>query len=183
MATKKALADLRVQQAYEQYYNDIIKYCSVRLKENTSALEDCVQEVFLVYYNKLLSGEEIVKTRAFLYRTADIICKSSDREFTNKAKRTVELESAEDIAAKELDEKAALLDYDKLKLILLNELNENEKELYNLKYEQNKALNEIAEILNIPPNTAAKRVSRLRAKIKALIEPVIEKYGKGGVTP
>ena len=181
MANMKKQADLALSQAYEKYELDITKYCMVRLKENKSAVDDCVQEAFLVFYNRLLTGEEFENVRAFLYRTADNICRKYDTEFVRKAKKTVELETLEEVAANEVDEKASSYDYDELKELLISELNESEQALYILKYEQKKSLKEIGEILNIPPGAVANRTSRLRTKINNLVTPVIEKYTEGGV--
>ncbi len=181
MAIKKSEADALLNEAYQKYYLDIVKYCTVRLRENKSAVDDCTQEIFLVYYNKLLKGEEIEKVRAFLYRTADNICKGADTKFLREAQKSVEIESAEEIAATQVDEKASSYDYDELKELLIVELTDAEQQLYRLKYEQKKSLKEIGEILNIPPNAVANRTSRLRTKIKDLIGPIIEKYTEGGV--
>ena len=181
MASKKEYADALLTQAYEKYSLDITKYCTVRLRENKSAVDDCVQEVFLVYYNRLLKGEDFEKVRAFLYRTADNICKSADTDFVRKAKRSVNLETVEEVAATPVDEKAASYDYDLLKEILLKELTPAEQQLYKLKYVDRLSLKEIGDLLNIPPNAVANRTSRLRTKIKDLISPIIEQNTEGGV--
>lgn len=182
MANNKAVADGLLSEAYEKYSLDITKYCMVRLREDKSVVDDCVQEVFLVYYNRLLKGEEILKVRAFLYRTADNICRGADTDYIRKAKRRVDLDTVEEVAAVEVDTKAADLDYDRLKELLIKELNPSEQALYKLKYVEKKSLKEISAILNIPPGAVANRTSRLRTKIKDLISPIIEEYGEGGVT-
>ena len=133
MAVKKAYADTLLSEAYEKYSLDITKYCMVRLRENKSALDDCVQETFIVYYNRLLKGEEILKVRAFLYRTAENICRGADTEFLRKAKKTADLDTLEDVAAVQVDEKASSYDYDELKELLLKELTPAEQQLYRLK--------------------------------------------------
>ena len=183
LTVEKSVADTKLLDAYANYSADIIKYCNLRLRENKSALDDCIQDIFLVYYNKILSGEEILNVRAFLYRTADNICKKAENAFLRNAKKTVALDSAVNVAAAEYDEKAASIDYDLLKDILLKKLTVSEQELYILKYAENKSLKEIADSLNLPLSTVAKRTSRLRAKIKGLITPIIEEYGEGGVAP
>ena len=181
MSGKKQYADAQLTQAYENYMLDITKYCTVRLKENKDAVDDCVQEVFLVYYNRLLKGEEFEKVRAFLYRTADNICKAADTDFVRKAKKRVNLETVEEVAATPIDNKASSYDYDKLKEILINELSPAEQHLYKLKYVDRLSLKEIGEELNIPPAAVANRTSRLRTKIKSLISPIIENNTEGGV--
>ena len=73
------LNDKTVSECYEKYFQSIYKYCRVRLGEFSQYAEDCVQDAFLVFYNKLRDGETVEQPRAFLYRTAD-----------NFVKRTVE---------------------------------------------------------------------------------------------
>jgi DNA-directed RNA polymerase specialized sigma24 family protein len=48
-----------------------------------------------------------------------------------------------------------------------------------MKYIENKSLKEIGNILGIAPPAVANRTSRLRTKIKNLVTPTLEKYGKG----
>ncbi|MBR6392505.1 MAG: sigma-70 family RNA polymerase sigma factor [Eubacterium sp.] len=181
MAGPKARADALLSEAYLKYQLDITKYCTVRLRENKSAVEDCVQETFLVYYNRLLKDEEFKNVRAFLYRTADNICKGADTKFIREAKKNADIESFEEVEAAPVDFRAADIDYDELRELLIAELSDDEQRLYRLKYEQKKSLREIGEILDIPPNAVANRTSRLRTKVKNLIAPIIEKHTKGGV--
>lgn len=180
MAFDKRLADKILADAYEQYNSLLIKFCSVHLKNNLNAVEDCVQNSYLVFYNKILSGVDIKNKKAFLYSTALNMCKRAEEEFSKNAKRTVMLEDISDIPAIEQDLKAADLDYDVIKDILIANLSENEQRLYNMKYVDRLSLNEIGNEFGISTNTAAKRTSRLRAKIIELAEPIIEEFKRGG---
>ena len=62
------------------------------------------------------------------------------------------------------------IDYDLLAEKLVSELKENEQEIYKLKYIENKSIKEIASELNLSFDVVAKRLSRLRQKVKELIK-------------
>lgn len=180
----KSEADELLSDAYFHYSRLIEKFCAVRLKEARADLDDCVQNTFLLYYKKILAGEEIINTKAFLYRVADNMVKRAVDDYYRNAKRTVELEKAEHITVEnqvesEL-ESIANLDYDLLKEKLLQKLSEDEQKLFELKYARRLSLKEISDIYNINPAAVANRTSRLRTKIKALVDDTIELERNGG---
>ena len=177
---QKDMCDELFRQSYELYAQQITKYCMVRLGDSSGTADDCVQNAFLVYYKKLLAGEEIKQPKAFLYRTAENYVKKALREKAQRQRKIIPLDSVRDVSAPEVSDRAARLDYDKIKRILLNNLNDSEQLLYFQKYEQKMSLKEIAEYYNILPTAAANRISRLRKKIIALTEPVLNDFEKGG---
>lgn len=156
-----------INDCYEKYYQSIFKYCRVRLGEFSEHAEDCVQDAFVILQRKLNEGETVEQPRAFLYRTADNFVKRTVEHYSKERKRTVELTEAENAPAPPIISDD--FDYDEFARILIATLSGQEQELYILKYVQQKSLKEIAEILNIQPTAVAKRVSRLRQRIKDLI--------------
>ena len=180
MANLKLIADEGLALAYKEYGKSLEKYCKVRLGEAADSTDDCVQEAFCVYYKRLLNGDKIDKPKAFLYRTADNMVKRVRSEHYKNASRTAPLDEAAHIEAQQVDELAAMLDYDKLKNVLLEGLRDSERQLYQLKYVEGKSLKEIGDILKIPPTTVANRTSRLRSKIKLLTSQLMENIQKGG---
>lgn len=173
-------ADEMLSLACREHGKCLEKYCRVRLGDAADWADDCVQETFYIYYKKLLDAETIEKPKAFLYRTADNMIKRRLKEHYKHASRTVPLDEARDEEAVAADEAAGTLDYDQLKAVLIGTLSEEEQRLYQLKYEQGRSLKEIGKMLGIPPATVANRTSRLRSKIKGLLESVIENSRKGG---
>ncbi len=176
----KAAADEKLQQAYSMYGNLLTKYCTVRLGEAIASVDDCIQNAFLIYYNKILNGETIENPKAFLYRVADNMVKRCVSEYYSDAKRRADLETAENISVDESFEHTADLDYDYLKEILINKLSEDEQLLYQQKYVQRLSLKELGDYYSIKPAAVANRTSRLRTKIKSLIDEVLEENDKGG---
>ncbi len=176
----KQQADTCLKQAYSLCYLPLIKYCNARKGDAALSVEDCVQEAFLVYYNKLLRGEEIKNPRAFLYRTTDNFLRQAVDRFARERKRTVPLDTALEVAAEDPPFDAADLDYDVLSEVLLDSLSPQEKQLYIYKYVQHRPLSEIAELLGISPAATAKRTSRLRQHIQEKLTETIQNYRKGG---
>ena len=139
----------------------------MRLGEFSEHAEDCVQDAFVILQRKLNEGETIEQPRAFLYRTADNFVKRTAEHYIKERTRTVDLSQVESVSvAPEISDD---FDYDRLAQILLETLTQQEQELYILKYVRRKSLKEIAEMLDIQPTAVAKRVSRLRQRIKDLI--------------
>ena len=177
----KQKADALLTEAYEKYNTLLLKFCYTKLTEDKTTADDIVQEALLVYYKRLLKGEEFEKPLAFLYQTAANLCKNANKVATKQAMRTVPLEEISDVAAQEENALASGLDYDEIKENLLQRLETEELELYRLKYVEDKSLKEIAELMNITPNAVAKRTQRLRAVIKQLVEPTIAVYERGSI--
>lgn len=179
MSKAKANADLLLTEAYEKYNTLLLKFCYTKLLQDKTAADDIVQEALVVYYKRLLKGEEFEKPLAFLYQTAQVLCKNANKKAARQAMKTVPLEDAEDVAAQEENSRASELDYDEIKERLLEKLTPEELRLYQLKYVEDKSLKEIAEMMNISPNAVAKRTQRLRSVIKQLVEPTIAIYERG----
>lgn len=164
----KKWADEQLRRAYDTYYEKIARFCNIKLKNRTEA-EDCVQECFMVYYKRILRGEEIVNTGAFLYKIADNLIKTQWRQ-DKKANNIIPLDDlAETLATDDIYEYSDI-DYDSYAEKIIGILDEKEQNLYRLKYTEQKSIAEIAEELNISFDATAKRLSRLRQKVKELIE-------------
>ncbi|MBE6800868.1 MAG: sigma-70 family RNA polymerase sigma factor [Ruminococcaceae bacterium] len=164
----KKRADELLRQSYDTYYEKIARFCNIKLKNRNEA-EDCVQECFMVYYKRILSGEEIGNTGAFLYKIADNLIKTQWRQ-DKKANNIVSLdELAETLAVNEVYNYGNI-DYDSCAEKIIGILDEKEQCLYKLKYTDQKSIAEIAEELNISFDAAAKRLSRLRQKVKSMVE-------------
>lgn len=171
----KRQADKRFTEAYEACYLSLIKYCAARMGDARIQADDCVQEAFLVYYNKLLNGEEIRNPRAFLYRTTDNFLKQAVARYAREQKRHMSLEDAESLAAAQQSPFSEHEpDYEACARALLETLSESEQTLYRLKYMEKRSLREIAELLDITPAAAAKRTSRLRAAVRERLSQTLQ---------
>ena len=177
--SEKKHANALLQECYNEYRIRLFNYCLSRLDGSREAADDCVQEVFIVFYNKLLDGERFENPRAFLYRTADNFVKRQKQNKASELKHQIPLESAADIGVEdEYLEKINLIDYDKCAKILLKLLTDEEKQIYDLRYIQKIGVEEIAEKLGISRPAASMRLVRLRNRIKEMVYSFeIEKKG------
>lgn len=176
----RAYANEALEQAFTQYAAALERFCSVSLGEARDSAADCVQEAFLLYYKRLLKGECFDNPRAFLYKTANLMALKAKEKYYKNASRTKPLENAQGLSTELNAFQPERLDYDALKHMLLSRLSEEEQQLYQMKYEENRSLKEIAAVLNSNPAAVANRTSRLRKKIGGFIEIVLEENEKGG---
>ena len=168
--SEKKRADALLQECYDQYRIRLFNYCLSRLDGSREAADDCVQETFVVFYNKLLDGEEFENPRAFLYRTADNFIKRQKQKDAAELKRNIPLDDAADIGvADEYLSRLDLIDYEEIAQRLLLLLTYEEKEIYSLRYVMKNGVEEIAEKLGITRPAASMRLMRLRNKIKTMV--------------
>lgn len=164
---KKAVQD-RFTQIYNEYKGPIYKMCLVRLKDENSA-EDCMQNAFIVLYKKMLNKEEIENPRAFLYKTAgNFVLKCFD-ERSRHLEKTVPITEYEDKLIDEQNKIDSNINFELLNKQLNSVLTPEEQLLLKLKYIDDLTIDAVAEILNISKAATAKRLQRLREKIKKTI--------------
>ena len=177
--SEKKRANALLQECYNQYRIKLFNYCLSRLDGSREAADDCVQETFIVFYNKLLDGEEFENPRAFLYRTADNFVKRQKQKDAAELKRSIPLDDAENIGfTDEYLSRLDLIDYEECAKILLNLLTDEEKQIYDLRYIQRIGVEEISDKLGISRPAASMRLMRLRNKIKDMVYSFdIEKKG------
>lgn len=127
----KRQADALLQQCYADYRIKLFNYCLARLDGSREAADDCVQEAFIVFYDKLLEGVDFDNLRAFLYRTADNFVKRHKQQIASEAKHNVSLDEARDFASPDVDWYFLLdnIDYEKCADLLIRQLSVNENQL------------------------------------------------------
>lgn len=164
---KKAVQD-RFTQIYNEYKGPIYKMCLVKLKDENSA-EDCMQNAFVVLYKKMLNKEEIENPRAFLYKTAgNFVLKCFD-ERSRQLEKTVPITEYGDKLIDEQSKIDSNIDFELLNKQLNAVLTPDEQRLLKLKYIDDLTIDAVAKSLNISKTAVAKRLQRLREKIKKTI--------------
>lgn len=177
--SEKKRANALLQECYNEYRIKLFNYCLSRLDGSREAADDCVQETFIVFYNKLLDGEEFENPRAFLYRTADNFVKRQKQKDAVELKRSIPLDDATEFGVTDgYLSRLDLIDYEEIAKILLNLLTDEEKQIYDLRYIQKQGVEDISEQLGISRPAASMRLIRLRNKIKDMVYSFdIEKKG------
>ena len=170
MANKasKRLADSKLQAAYTKYYSSIYKFCLSRLKDDSSYVEDCVQEAYVVLYNRLLSGEEIEYTQAFLYKTASNLIKKHFAQL-RKEQNNISLEDIKELQdfSVDIDDRLSFEEYSRM---ISDALNDTDSEIFSMRYIEELKIEDIAERLGLTIPNVTTRLSRMRGRIKQLLE-------------
>ncbi|MCH5192103.1 MAG: sigma-70 family RNA polymerase sigma factor [Oscillospiraceae bacterium] len=158
------------RQYYDEYYKSLISFACARLRSSSDFSEDCVQEAFMVFYDKLKSGERFEHPRAFLYRTLDNIIKKQQSKISTEQKNTLSLDDPENILELKAEDSA---DYEKYIKQLENTLDEDERFFYTEKYVNEKKIEQIAEESGLSVGAVTMRLSRLRKKLKKELEDLL----------
>lgn len=169
-----------MNECYDKYRTRLFNYCLSRLNGSRELADDCVQETFIVFYDKLISGNRFDDPKTFLYRTANNFVNRQKQRIAKELKHQVPLESAEEIGVtdEEFNAKLDLIDYEKLAQILIDCLSEEEKELYILRYVKRISVEEISVKAGISRPAASMRLVRLKRKITDMVYSFdIEKEG------
>ena len=178
---KNKYINAQVQECYDKYRLKLFNYCLSRLEGSREAADDCVQETFIVFYNKLLEGNQFDDPRTFLYRTANNFVNRQKQKDARQMRKHVSLESIENLSVtdEEYDERLDLIDYELFAKMLIGVLSDEEKELYNLRYIQKISVEEMSGRLGISRPAASMRLIRLRNKIKDMVYAInFEEGGK-----
>ncbi|MDD4545929.1 MAG: sigma-70 family RNA polymerase sigma factor [Oscillospiraceae bacterium] len=180
LAKKKI--EIQFDNAYNDYFVDILKYCCVRLYSDDATIAlDCVQETFTLLYKKMNDGEEFNHIRGWLYRTVDNFIK---RENSASIKRSENIYYINDL---DIDN-TLYCEYDYLDLLTANKginidkcmvsvfdrLNFSERMLYQKRYKERVPVSTLAKQLNISETALTSRICRLKKKIQVIVSEIIE---------
>lgn len=171
MRSKKQV-DEQFRSAYDTYVDNISRFCNIKLKNRDEA-QDCVQECFTIFYKKLIEGEQIINISAYLYKIADNLVKEQYRR-DEKARNIIPLEEVADQLYTEQNIGYEDIDYDIYAKKIIDCLNENDKELYRLRYDCKKSLQQISKDMNISYFAVAKRLCRMRDKISEIMKEELD---------
>jgi RNA polymerase sigma-70 factor (ECF subfamily) len=152
-------------QIYRQYF-DFVWSSARRLGVQPEALDDLVQEIFIVIHAKLRTLEKPEALRSWIYGVVRRTV--SDHRRSRRTQAAVGLEAGVEVLA--LSSEPSPLQHSEnraeLELLasLLGQLDEAKREIFSLVELQELSVPEAAEVLELPLNTA---YSRLRAARQA----------------
>jgi len=172
-----------LERLVKEHFEDVYKYCwrLVRgQKKFQDFVEECTQETFykaLMEFSKLENHPNI---KGWLYITARNLINDSYR-YLYKRKRyeifmdddaTEFLSTCGDGFAKIIEDR---VDVDKLGIEIINNLDENEHELYTDYYKNNMTVLELSLKHNISATAVTTRIYRLKKKIKNIAKETIKR--------
>lgn len=164
----KKRADKILDECCREYKSYLFKYAYFRTENDKDAAEDCVQEALIVFYKRLLKGEEFEHPKAFLYRTVDNFVKEYLKEKSKAIKQQVPLYSDEAVQLSSYEQQLENVDDKTEKEIinsLIESLSDNDKDIYISRYIDALSVKDIAEKYSISISAVTTRLLRLRQKV------------------
>jgi RNA polymerase sigma-70 factor (ECF subfamily) len=171
--------ELSFSAVYRQYF-DFVWSCTRRLGIEPSAMDDVVQEIFIVIHSKLHTLERQEALRSWIYGIVRRTVSTHRR--AGRARAAVgtaagielEVESLAPTPFEQVQRNAEL----ELLARLLDSLDESKREMFALVELEELTVPEAAEALEIPLNTAYSRLRAARQAFEAALAR-IEKRNKG----
>ena len=157
-----------------EYYSPIYRYCLFFLSNKEDA-EDATQETFFIFSQKrqLLEERHI---SAWLYRTAhNIIMREYKKRYLKTNKEAPLTEKALEMSHKYVSFEADMISYYGPKHIkdIYDQLNDREKELFELCLDNRMKTAQMARILGIEPHACSMRKKRLRERCREIMENIL----------
>lgn len=158
----------------KRYYKNIFRYIYMKIGEYHTG-EDLCQEVFCKVYNKRKTYSSKYPVKVWIYKIAhNIIVDYFRSKKAKEKKNTVELKY-------DMEEKNNIIEIELFKNNiedLTEGLNENQKEVVNLRFKDQLTLEEIASVTNSSKNTVKTRlysgIKYIKNKLKKRKEDYLE---------
>ncbi len=171
--------ELTFQAVYRQYF-DFVWSCTRRFGIEPAAMDDVVQEIFIVIHGKLHTLERPESLRSWIYGIVRRTASTHRRAGRSRAAAGITAGVGAEVASLgptpfEQTEKNAELE---LLGRLLDTLDEPKREMFALVELEELSVPEAAEALQIPLNTAYSRLRAARQAFEAALARV-EKRGRG----
>ena len=149
-------------ESFSEYGDAIFRFCMVKVS-NVELAEDMTQEVFTRYWQYLRDGKEMTNTRSFLYTIANNMAKD-----WYKKKKADSLD--EKIASGHVPEDRAsgpeiVAEYQEV-LVVIEDMEEKDKEVLLLKYVEGLPPKEIAKVLAETANNVSVRLNRATKRLQ-----------------
>lgn len=150
---------------YREYF-DFVWSSARRFGVRDDAMDDVIQEVFIVIHAKLGGLEQPERLRSWIYGVVRRVASNHHRALRTRAAAGIVPSAGEETASQELDPFERMKTNAGLELLasLLAELDEPKREVFALVELDELTVPEAADVLEIPLNTA---YSRLRAARQA----------------
>ncbi|MEI9938678.1 MAG: sigma-70 family RNA polymerase sigma factor [Pseudomonadota bacterium] len=164
---------------YRDYF-DFVWSCTRRLGVSAAATDDVVQEVFIVIHARLHTLERPAALRSWIYGVVRRVVSAHHRARRSKLDSASPFDMAELPSPRQPTPLDLAEQNDQVKLLwsVLNELDDDKREVFVLAELEEMTAPEISEAIDIPINTA---YSRLRAARQAFNEALARREARGDV--
>lgn len=169
MKANKATIEQNFLSAYEQYSDDIFRYCYFQTSNREVAL-DLSQDTFTKTWKYLAEGKDIENIRAFLYRVArnliiDWRRKKKSGSLDTLLEEGFDYESGVD----EMERQETAFEAEIAKEALEN-LKDNYREILTMRYIDDLSVTEIAEQTGLSENNVSVRIHRGLQKLNDILQ-------------
>lgn len=153
------------EEIYRRHYRELLRYCS-RACGSQEAAEDLVQEAFLKALQNADTFEELGpnQQRAWLYRTVKNLIVDRYR---------FDVQETQYIQTTREDEESDESGFGTAETyMLLQQLPEQDRVLFRMRYIEGYNASELAEIFHLPPGTVRSKLSRSKVFLKKLMTEI-----------
>jgi RNA polymerase sigma-70 factor, ECF subfamily len=154
---ERALVEL-----YARYSKKIVRYFHRMLWKDEAKAQDFLHDLFVKIIEKPEHFNVQMKFSTWIYSAAFNMCKNEYRKQSfRRSEQIPSIENSIEIFQPDMDQK----EFKKVLLMVLNEAEENDRNLFVLRYELELPLNEIAVIMDCPEGTVKSRIFYLKKKL------------------
>nr|WP_297787014.1 sigma-70 family RNA polymerase sigma factor [uncultured Allomuricauda sp.] len=158
-------------------YKDLVFTLSIRMLGNREEAEEVSQDVFIKVYKSLPSFKGDSKLSTWMYRITYNTCLDRIKKIKKKRIHT-DLEHIDQIAYADLDTALQkMMEIERSELIgqCLSQLSEEDAGVLTLFYLEEKNLQEMEKVTNLPVNTLKVRLFRARKRLAGIMEKNVNK--------
>lgn len=150
---------------YERYAEKLYRYLFRLLYQDAAKAEDFLQEVFLKVLNAVSSFDSNQKVSTWLYAIATNMCRNEWRNKENRQRLMKQFEPWEHHTNKSVNDRLDEQYRNKILYQVIEELGDTEREIIQLRFQQELSIKEIAAITGLPEGTVKSKLFYLLKKM------------------
>ncbi len=147
---------------YKRYGQKIFSYFFRMLWKDKELAEDCTQELFVKIFNHAASFDINKQFSTWMYSMASNMCKNEYRQHEMKSTKLKLVKEPSSMSPANPDMKR----FKEAVHLSVQDLPEEKKQLYILRFQENLSVPQIAEIMNIAEGTIKSRLFHLMKEMK-----------------
>ena len=176
-----------LEELYKRHYRPVFSFI-LRIVQDRQLAEDLVQETFMRVYGSRERWEPKSKFTSWMYRIARNLCIDEKRRYwnrlvqrdtdapTNSSGDTMSVIDATMEKGPDARQEYAERVHQDIIMRAINSLSPDQREVIILNKYQGLSYIEIAEILNVTPESIKQRAYRAHLKLRQILRPLMEEY-------